>query len=131
MASTALEKIRRRTKQIMKAHPNKSFRAAQKEAGREYREGHKPKGTRKKPAKKKAAKKAGRVGKLVNYKGGSVSVGAVPTSGDAKRSIVNSTKEQLAWKLLAQSQAKTKTDKRKAAKVVQLLKKKLRTAESL
>lgn len=67
MASTALKKINSRAKQICKAHPGKSYRAAQVQAGREYREG-KMSGVKKK--KGKAKKRRGRMGyaKVHNFK---------------------------------------------------------------
>jgi soluble cytochrome b562 len=119
MAANALKKINARAKEIMRKHPGKKYSTAQKEAGREYRNG-KISGTRGNKKKSKAAprKKSSR-GKRI----GSV---AGPTVGQQEAALKRNLKEQLGWMLVTIEQAKTKTEKNKLRKRAVEIRRKLR-----
>jgi hypothetical protein len=123
MATTALDKCRRRAKQIQ-GKTGKSYQQALKQAGREYREG-KVSGTKKK---RKSPKRVGsapkykvyhevrKVGKLT-YKGGEFKIGAL-TIPQARQEV----RQKLAWELLAKDSAKNVKARKEAAKKVKALK---------
>jgi hypothetical protein len=62
--TTALTKIRIRTKQLQKKHPSKKYRTLQKQAAGEYRAGSIPKARKKSAPKKKARSKRRKVGSV-------------------------------------------------------------------
>lgn len=123
MATSTLKKITNRAKQIRRKHPGKAWKTAVKEAGREYREGglsgtkgRKTKTARKGIAKVGTRRKTRKVG----------SVGAIHTTAQHLSAARAGLREQLAWMLLARDQAKTKTAKRKIAKKMVEVRRKLR-----
>jgi hypothetical protein len=123
MASTALKKITTRAKQIRKKHPGKAWKTAVKEAGREYREGGIGKVKRKKVGAVRKSTSKVRAKKSTKVRG---TVGAVHTVAQHLSAAKAGLKEQLAWGLLARDQAKTKTAKRKVAKRLVEVRRKLR-----
>lgn len=133
-ANTArLKKMHSRAKAIVKKHPKKKYQAALKEAGREMRGKSTPKKRKAAPKKKRAKvgakrKVTRRVKKVgsVSYRGGSVKIGAMSIS-QARHAV----EEKLAWKMLAKSQAKNKTEGKAAQKDITALKTKLRQLNAL
>jgi hypothetical protein len=130
MSATTLKKINTRAKQIRKAHPGKSWKAAQKQAGKEVSKGKvgsaRRKKTRKKigkvavhkPRVKKAAPKyyarevheVRRVG-AISYTGGKVKISGTANVETAKRNLRAELGEQAGWLDVAISSAKTKREK--------------------
>jgi len=129
--STTLQKITLEAKRIRKAHPNMKWTAAVKAAGAKYR-GGKISGIKKK--KTAPAKKRKRISgvprpapKAVSFKRKVVSgVGSISTAGHVS-AIKNDLKNKLGAELAAQHLAAKKMDKRKHAKKVADIKKKLRS----
>jgi hypothetical protein len=125
MSTTALDKVRRRAKQIVK-YEGGSYRHALKKAGAEYRAGRagKVSGVKKKKEHKRVGAKrkyvvhhvVEKVGKLT-YKGGEFKIGAL-TIPEARAQV----KQKLAWELLARESAKNVRDRKEAAKRVKALK---------
>jgi transposase len=123
MPTTALDKVRREAKKIQ-ARTGKSYQAALKQAGREYKHGkvagrHK----KKKPAKKVAGKQkyvvhhvVEKVGKL-RYANGEYKIGAL-TIPQARAQV----EQKLAWELLAKDSAKRVKERKEAAKKIKALK---------
>jgi hypothetical protein len=129
MSVATLKKINTRAKQIRKAHPGKSWKAAQKQAGREVSSGRvsgvKKKRRKKigavahhKPRIKKAAPKyyakevheVRRVG-AIRYTGGSVKISGTANVEETKRQLRRELGEQAGWLDVAISSAKTKREK--------------------
>lgn len=123
MSATVLKKINRRAKELV-SKKGMSFRAAQKQAGREMRS---VSGVKKKAGKRKARKVSGvkkkAVTRRVKKKNVGKAVGTVSHHLGQAKGII---KEQLGRKLLQKDMATTKTAKRKLGKEVTTLKKKLR-----
>lgn len=118
MAATALKKITTRAKQIRKKHPGKSWKAAIKQAGAEYR-GGKISGVRKKRVARKSPKKTAR--KRTARK---VSGMPVMPSGSSIVAARRETKEKLGWAMATQATAKTKREKKAMGVKIAELKKK-------
>jgi hypothetical protein len=130
MSTATLKKINTRAKQIRKAHPGKSWKAAQKQAGKEVSKGKVGRATRKKARKKvgKVAKHKPRVRKpapkyfarevhevrrvgAISYTGGKVKISGTANVETAKRNLRAELGEQAGWLDVAISSAKTKREK--------------------
>jgi hypothetical protein len=136
MSATTLKKINTRAKQIRKAHPGKSWKAAQKQAGKEVSKG-KVRSTRPKKAKRKKigkvahhksrVKKAApkyyarevhevrRVG-AISYTGGKVRISGTGGVEAAKRQLRAKLGEQAGWLDVAISSERTKSGKNRLRK---------------
>jgi hypothetical protein len=131
MAANALKKITTRAKQIRKKQPGKSWKAAVKQAGAEYRAGKKTPVRRKRKAsvgaiKRSPAKRKRSVGtkpkfKVVHevrrvsgltYKGGSVKLAGVGSISQTKSVLKRQLGQQAGWLEVMISSAKTKPKKK-------------------
>lgn len=131
MSTATLKKINTRAKQIRKAHPGKSWKAAQKQAGKEVSKG-KVRSSRPKKAKRKKVGKVAhhkprvrkpakyyarevhevrRVG-AIRYTGGKVSISGTANAEAAKRNLRAALGEQAGWLDVAISSAKTMREKK-------------------
>jgi hypothetical protein len=136
MATNTLKKINTRAKQIRKAHPGKSWKAAQKQAGKEVSAGKVGRVAKRRKAKKKVGsvahhkprvKKAApkyyarevhevrRVG-AISYTGGKVKISGTADVEAAKRNLRHKLGEQAGWLEVAISSEKTKAGKRQLRK---------------
>ena len=117
---THLDKFRRRVEQIQK-QTGKKYRAAQKIASKEYREG--------KIGKIKKGMKLKKVGsKYVPVKAEHCrKIGAVPgqTLSQSLSQVKKQLKAELGWQLLNRDQARTITDKRKYSDKIADIRRKL------
>lgn len=130
MPASTLKKINTRAKQIRKAHPGKSWKAAQKQAGKEVSSGrvgsvgkrrkrkkvgavahHKPR--MKKSAPKYYAKEVHEVRRVgaIRYTGGSVKISGTADVEQSKRQLRIALGAQAGWLDVAISSAKTKREK--------------------
>jgi hypothetical protein len=145
MAKSSIEKYTARVKQIKKAHPNMTHKGAKRQASAEFRSakvsGVKKKSKAKRPlykssfsigrvkkkAKKKKVGKSGPVARLrkAHEKEGLL-LAQIGSVAQQRTRLKKQYEEQLAWKLLALSQAPTKTKKKKIAKKVTELKRDIR-----
>jgi hypothetical protein len=133
MAKNTLQKINARAKAIRKAHPGKSWKAAQKQAGKEVsakRTGKKVAGVPKRKRKRTVGKSKGRVGTKpkykvvhevrqisgISYKGGSIKLAGVGDVNRQTAALKASLGQQAGWLDVAISSAKTKTEKAKLRK---------------
>jgi hypothetical protein len=127
--ANALKKINARVKHLQRLHPNTSRKTLQKQAGREYRAGKLGATStvkRKRPAKKKTERRKAikKIKSAHAVEGRAIkSLGSV---AETTRHLKNQLENQMAWGLLAVSQAKTKTAKRKIKKRLAPIWKKLR-----
>jgi hypothetical protein len=123
MATTALKKINAEVKRIKRLHPNTSHKAAQKQAGKMYREG-KISGTRTRKAGKK--KRVSGAGSHRASSGRKVSGLGANTMGQTETQYKKMLTEKLGW-LLATQRTTTGARARKAmSPMINELTKKLR-----
>jgi hypothetical protein len=141
MSATTLRKINKRAKQIRAAHPGKSWKAAQKQAGKEVSSGKVGSTMRKKGGRKKTRRKVGavashkprvrrhkpktvtareihevkRVG-AISYTGGKVKISGTADVEAAKRQLRAKLGEQAGWLDVAISSEHTKTGKNRLRK---------------
>jgi hypothetical protein len=134
MPVSTLKKINKRAKQIRAKHPGKSWKAAQKQAGKEVSSGKVGSAPRKK--KRKVRKMAGhksrvrkpapkyyarevhevrRVG-AISYTGGKVKISGTEDVNTAKRQLRAALGEQAGWLDVAISSERTKAGKNKLRK---------------
>lgn len=138
---SALTKISARAKQIQRKHPGKAWISCIKAASAEYRSGKlgKAKPARKKPRRRVGATllierketrrtKPKRVVRIVRKKNGTFKGSALAgvSSAALKGELRNKLKQRLAMQLLNQSLATTKTNRRKAGKLVAETKRQLK-----
>jgi hypothetical protein len=122
--ATRLKKMHNRAKAIIKKHPNMQYKTAQKQAGREMREGVSGRGKKKKTVgnkpKYKVYHEVKRIGKKrvagLTYKGGSVKLGSMSDARAHKSSARKILEERLGWMLLSIHQEKNKTVKKSLLK---------------
>lgn len=142
MAKNTLQKINARAKAIRRAHPGKSWKTAQKEAGKEIAKGH-VSGVGRKKARKKGAH-VGKVGRKrvarpkrrvsgtpeqkyeivhqlkpvsgISYHGGSIRLAGMGDVNRQKAQLKASLGQQAGWLDVAISSAKTKREKDKLRK---------------
>jgi hypothetical protein len=143
MAGNAIVKISRRVKQIRKAHPSMTFRAAQKQASREYNAGKlgRVSGTKKKSAASNKTRKKSVSGRR-KVSGVRKSRPRTKRNAPAKRvsgmgtiGAINSTlrsqrkalEDRLGKQLVSQYKATTARSRKKIAKNVKETKAKIRT----
>lgn len=131
MPASTLKKINRRAKEIRKKHPNKTWKAAQKQAGKEVSSGKvsgvaKKRRTRVAGTKGRVAAKRKRVGDVepkyevvhqlkqvngISYKGGSIRLAGMGDVNRQKAQLKASLGQQAGWLDVAISSAKTKREK--------------------
>jgi hypothetical protein len=136
MSATTLKKINKRAKQIRARHPGKSWKAAQKQAGKEVSAGKVGRVSRKRKAKKKVgavARHKPRVRKAapkyyarevhevrrvgaISYTGGKVKISGTADVENAKRQLRAQLGEQAGWLDVAISTEKTKAGKNRLRK---------------
>jgi hypothetical protein len=124
MASTTLQKITTRAKQIRKGHPNMEWKTAVKKAGAEYRGGKiSGTGARKKARGSSARKKSPgrRIGAVP-----SGSTGSSDTAAGLESMLKKKLNEQLGWLLVQQRTAPTKTARKKLAPKIRELTSKIK-----
>lgn len=137
MSANTLKKINKRAQAIRARHPGKSWKAAQKQAGKEIKSG-KVSGTRRKKTRRKAVGKVAhhkprikhrkpktviareihevkRVGGI-SYTGGKVKISGTADVEAAKRQLRAKLGEQAGWLDVAISSAKTKPEKNRLRK---------------
>lgn len=125
MAKTTLQKINTRAKAIRKKHPGKSWKTAQKEAGKEIA-GHKSVSGMGKKRRTRVARPKRRVGDVeqkyeimhqlkpvsgISYKGGSIRLAGVGDVNRQKAQLKATLGQQAGWLDVAISSAKTKREK--------------------
>lgn len=136
MSTATLKKINKRAKQIRARHPGKSWKAAQKQAGKEVSSGKVGSVRKRRKAQKKIGKVANhkprvkkaapkyyarevhevrRVG-AISYRGGSVKISGAADVEATKRQLRAELGEQAGWLDVAISSAKTKREKVKLRK---------------
>lgn len=126
MPTNALDKIRKRTKAIQRAHPKLSYQAAHKKATGEYNSG-KIAGVKKKgKARKSKAKKAAPKRKAWKKSVGTApkyrvvhevrQIGTMPEVRRAMKDSAKVIKAELGWQYVNAKTAKTKKDKNKYLK---------------
>lgn len=124
MPSTALRKITTRAKAIRKKHPGKSWKAAIKQAGADYRTGKISGVKKRQPAKARSRtrrrvgapgvtkfKSPKRVVDVTHYAGG-----VVGSISDHKRAAKRQTEEKLAWLLVQLTHPMKAAQRRKLLK---------------
>jgi hypothetical protein len=136
MSTATLKKINKRARQIRAKHPGKSWKAAQKQAGKEVSSGKVGKAPRRKKARKKmgaVARHKPRVRKAapkyfarevhevrrvgaISYSGGKVKISGTADVEAAKRQLRAKLGEQAGWLDVAISSEKTKTGKNRLRK---------------
>lgn len=124
MAVSVLKKLNKRAKELVKKK-GISYKAAQKQAGREMRTGKKVSGVKKKSAPKKRRSVGAVPVKRKKISLGKVgsAIGTVAHHISQAKAIVS---EQLGRKLLRRDQATTKTEKKRIGKDIAVLRKKLK-----
>jgi hypothetical protein len=126
MATNTLLKINRRAKQIRKAHPGKSWKAAQKQAGKEIGKGRVGSTrTKKRKTVGKVARHKSRIGDNakykcvhevrrvggITYKGGSIRLAGMGSVDAQKARLKATLGQQAGWLEVAISSAKTQREK--------------------
>jgi hypothetical protein len=127
MAANALKKINAEAKRLRNAHPTRSYKSCQKEAGRKYKAG-KISGVKKKsPARKKAmGKRRKRVGGPKVSKVHNVQhYGTIGSLAGHKRAVRTLLDDKLSKKLLQIEKAPNKTKRKKLLKQKAVIKKEL------
>ena len=135
MAKNTLQKINARAKAIRRAHPGKSWKAAQKQAGKEVARPKRVGAVRRKSnhsavgkvRRKRVARPKRRVGDVeqkyeivhqlkpvsgISYKGGSIRLAGVGDVNRQKAQLKASLGQQAGWLDVAISSAKTKREKK-------------------
>jgi hypothetical protein len=140
MSTATLKKINKRARAIRAKHPGKSWKAAQKQAGKEVSSGKVGSVRRRAPRRKKAPKRVGKVAHhkprvkkaatkyyarevhevrrvgAISYKGGAVKISGTADIEATKRQLRSELGQQAGWLDVAISSEKTKSGKNKLRK---------------